>query len=101
MTDPKLPQIILSTIDSTPEPDVSDKQVAITEKSYASSLIRTLIRIPIVILKTTVTGICYGIMTSLGRRAIVAGTLYLAGGSIASTIGVTPVMIAGTMMWLL
>ena len=57
--------------------------------------------LPIKIAKTTGYIALYALTSSIARRAIFAGTLYLAGGTILSTVGLTPVMIAGALVCIL
>ena len=53
------------------------------------------------IAKTT-GSIALNVATSgIGRKAIFAGTLYFAGATIVSTVGIVPVIVAGTLIWIL
>ena len=39
------------------------------------------------------------ITTSLGRKFTYVGALYMAGGAIVSTVGLTPVLVTGLVVW--
>ncbi|CAH6420743.1 Hypothetical protein HVR_LOCUS1277 [uncultured virus] len=39
--------------------------------------------------------------SSIGRKAIFTTAMYLAGGSIVSTVGLVPVLVAGAVVWIL
>lgn len=65
-----------------------------TETSESSNLSSTVI-------KTSGSLAWYAANSSLGRKAIFTSAMYLAGGTIISTIGLTPVLIAGAVVWIL
>ena len=39
--------------------------------------------------------------SSIGRKAIFTGTMYLAGGAVISTVGIVPVLVTGAIIWIL
>jgi hypothetical protein len=43
----------------------------------------------------------YIITSSIGRKSLFAGAMYMVGGSIISTVGLVPVLITGAIIWLL
>ena len=57
--------------------------------------------VPMTIAKTT-GSIIYNTATSnVGRKAIFVGTLYFAGEAIIATFGLSPIIAAGTLLWML
>lgn len=97
MIHPQLPQNNLITSDPIAYPEMSEEEIMIKIKGNKTN---TSYMIPVNIVKTTGSLALSAATSSIGRKAIFSGALYLAGETIISAIGLTPVIIAGALVWL-
>ena len=56
--------------------------------------------LPLTILKNTGSAALYIASSTVARKTIFTAAMYLAGGSIISTMGVAPVIMTGAIIWL-
>ena len=95
MSDPQSIQNETTTTITTTDPEVIATELTTEITSDKGS------SLPLKIITTTSYIALYAITSSILRKALFTGTLYLAGGTILSTIGLTPVIVAGALVWLL
>jgi hypothetical protein len=57
--------------------------------------------LPLKIATNTGSAAVYIATSSIGRKVVFTGTMYLAGGTIISSIGLLPVLVVGVMAWFL
>lgn len=96
--------MIESLIPVTPIDELKD--IGLTPDTTSNSIsipvqASTLTSIPIIIAQKTGSLAFYAATSSIGRKAIFTGAMYLAGGTIISTIGLVPVIVAGIITWTL
>ena len=87
MSEPQMNNVELSTappiIEGTPENTKINTNTSLT------------------IIRSAASTALYAVSSTLGRKAILTGTLYLAGGALVSSFGLMPVVAVSTLMWLL
>lgn len=121
---PKIPNFLINTKMKTPDDENTDVPYLDetlnsyistddsnnkTQKVFTSTLNTEIVNtassaastLPTQIVNTTGSIAYYAISSSIGRKAIFTGALYLAGGTIISTIGLAPVIVTGAVIWLL
>ena len=90
MTEPKSKELVSVTSDPSLEAN-SVNQISDNSK----------VSLPVTIAKTTGSAALYVATSSIGRKAIFTGAMYLAGGTIVSTVGLAPILVTGAIIWFL
>lgn len=57
--------------------------------------------VPMTIMRTTGTAVYHVVASSMARKAMFAGAMYFAGGTIASAIGLPALIVTGALIWIL
>lgn len=102
MTEPKSIELVAATPDPSKEGNNLNQTSQIPDNSKALVIYEPpSSSLPVTIAKTTGSAALYVATSSIGRKAIFTGAMYLAGGTIVSTVGLGPVLIVGAVVWLM
>lgn len=80
--------------------DEDEYEIIEPTTTISESPLSSVLNLSTQIAKSTGTATYYILTSSVARKAIFAGTLYFAGGTIVSTVGLPAVIATGVVLWI-
>lgn len=86
---------------SEPQNNLSNTSIELETSKVSLVVNNKSIELPLKVAQTAGNITIKTLSSSIGRKVLFTGAIYLAGGTIISTFGLGPVIIVGSIIWLL